>query len=766
MKSALKYLAILSLTVSLALFTAGCGKKDNASVPDPDAWEQKDYVPEYTDMGNDLIDMTFHYGIQQLGEELCYLSYDSDSGQALEKYSLTDGSRTSVPFTWLEPEVRQNISRFTFAEDGGLYAVVWQYPESDSDGGNQAVILLSKFDAQGNQSFAVDISEQVREEFGGGVNNMPAADAWGRIYITGKTKVWLYDLQENGEPSYRGQVAVCPGGEEDVNIGAIQCGRDGRMYVCYSRGERLSDASCTLVQIDFENCRLGAVYEDFPGAGGIAPGTEKDFLVNDTETVYEYDLVSGNAEPVLNWMENNVLGSEVRHFGALKDGRIYAVTKEWGNENSGLMVFQRMTGDGPTDPREEITLANLFYNGELQKAVADFNKRSDQYRIVIKEYKEYQTLLLDITTNCPDILDLNSLNVEQLAGMGVFADLNGYLDNSSVLERSDYLENVLDAYTFDGKLVTVPSTFSIQTVIGNAESLREVFGDDFEGGWTVDELMTYANAYPETELFDRLSKSTVMYYLMMYGKDSFIDWEAGKCSFQSDRFKNVLEFVKRFPDEAALNSASTAARLESGEVLLAAASVYRFDSLQLYEEAFHGEAACVGFPTADGSVGCALYTNNALAIAANSAHKEGAWSFIEGFLADKAENGDSDDFVTNRTRLEKNVASALAAEYAVYDDGTLVVDKEGNHIVTNYVGSTITFADGWTFVSHPPTEEEVQKVFSLIGKAVRRPDRESDILLNIINEEADAFYQDQKSADEVADLIQNRIQLYLDENRS
>ena len=38
-------------------------------------------------------------------------------------------------------------------------------------------------------------------------------------------------------------------------------------------------------------------------------------------------------------------------------------------------------------------------------------------------------------------------------------------------------------------------------------------------------------------------------------------------------------------------------------------------------------------------------------------------------------------------------------------------------------------------------------------------------MMEIITEEANAFFEGQKSAKEVADIIQNRIQVYVNENR-
>lgn len=762
MRSTLKYITVIFLTVSFLISAAGCGKGDETAASGDGTEVRKDYVPEYIDLGEGIDDTAFYNGMQQFGDELCCLANDNDGGQVLEKYSLTDGSRTRISFTWLEPAEERYIVGFAFAGDGGIVASVYQYTESDSTEKNSFTKQLCGFDARGNQTFSVDISKLFKEESGNGANRILAVDPRGHIYISGKTKVWLYDLQGGAEPDYRGEVSVCSG--EDGRISSLICDRDGRVYACCRMGEGISSFVYSLAQIDFDEGRIGAVYEEFPGAGGIARGLEKDFLVYDDNAVYEYDLASGAMEPVLKWVENNVAGSEVQYFGTLTDGRIYAVTRDWSRDDVGIVIFSNATGEEGTEQKEEITLGYFNNNSRIQKAVVDFNKSSDTYCVVLKEYEEYQRLLADITANCPDILDLNGLDVEQLAGAGVFEDLGEYLDNSQTLDRSDYLENVLESYTFDGRLATIPATFWLQTVFAGGESLEEVFGSGFEGGWTVEELMAYADANPEKELFDRPSRQSVMNFLMKYSINSFMDLEAGQCSFDSERFQTVLEFVADFPDDTAWGSASTAARIEAGEVLLGMGHINRFDGLQLYEEVFGGEAVCVGFPTVDGSVGCAFYADNALAISAASSHKEGAWAFLESFLANE-EYVDGYDFVTNRAWLENRMESVLAAEYATHEDGTPVVDPDGKKVMSNYSAYTITYSDGWTFSGHLPTEEEIREVYELIGMA-RKPDSTGSLILDMINEEAEAFYQGQKSVDEVADIIQRRSQLYMDESRN
>lgn len=79
----------------------------------------------------------------------------------------------------------------------------------------------------------------------------------------------------------------------------------------------------------------------------------------------------------------------------------------------------------------------LDYN--LKKNIIDFNKNSKDYRIIVKEYgnDDYSAALAqfnaDLTTgNCPDIIDLSSLNYKQYAEKGALEDLYPYMESNSM----------------------------------------------------------------------------------------------------------------------------------------------------------------------------------------------------------------------------------------------------------------------------------------------------------------------------------------------
>ncbi len=80
-------------------------------------------------------------------------------------------------------------------------------------------------------------------------------------------------------------------------------------------------------------------------------------------------------------------------------------------------------------------------------------------------------------------------------------------------------------------------------------------------------------------------------------------------------------------------------------------------------------------------------------------------------------------------------------------------------------GGGFSYGDGWSYDYRIPTQEEVDLTMSLMETARPVSYSDGDEVLNIISEEAAAFYQGQKSVDEVASVIQSRVKIYVGESR-
>ena len=105
---------------------------------------------------------------------------------------------------------------------------------------------------------------------------------------------------------------------------------------------------------------------------------------------------------------------------------------------------------------------------------------------------------------------------------------------------------------------------------------------------------------------------------------------------------------------------------------------------------------------------------------------------------------------------------AVTVQYYTDDNGELVLDENGDPIEIG-VGGGIRYQDGWSYTYRRATQEEVDLVMQLIDQA-KPVSLGITQILELINEEAAGYFEGQKSVDEVAKVIQNRVQLYVDVN--
>ena len=816
-----KELTTLFLLILVTL--SGCGSKEDTEET-LSATAQALYVPEFFSLEGENVD---YDGMTVLADRLCYLSYAwSEEIQYYEllfnTFSLQDQTTASFPLAWPEGPSSQAMIEYTFGEDGCLYAIAQTFPSEGEEPG----LLLCKFRPEGEQVFALDITKQLLENPKEGVQiRAMEADSQGRIYIADSGKVRLYDEagQYQGmlypEEAVSGEIGWGEGGTGETGSGEADSGeagseetspeeassgeadsgeansgeggsgkltqaqsspaglliqglhRDGNGRIYLSYGEEGYDSrEDTLARIDFEAKRLTVSCTDFPGSNTLSPCPGKGFLMQDRTNVYTYDPdPMQQPELLFGWMNCDISGQSVLSFGQTMDGRIAAVLKTQG-ESGELALLTKVSPDQVV-PKETLVLGVLTGGYNYEPAVVKFNRRNEKYRIVLKEYYNYgdhgdltledalAKLYADLVSDrCPDLLEVSGLNLTQLAARNVFQDLRPYLEKSSVFRPEDFLNEILDAYTFDGTLVTIPYAVFLETIMGHAQQTGP------ETAWTPERVIALADANPNAELFDGADRTDILNFLMEYGEDAFVDWNAGECSFESEQFKSLLEFVKEFPEtvEHDPDRPSTPARIQNGEVLLKNVELYNFDTIQIDLETFGSDAVCVGYPTTDGGRH-AMTAIFSYAVTSGSKNKDGAWAFIESVLAEEG-GSNGMGFPSVKQRLETSLEMAVSVKYMLDEKGEVTLDESGEPVVLENT-SSVSYGDGWSYTYHTATREEAALILSLLANA--RPafmDSDSEIR-SIISQETEAFYSGQKTVEETAKIIQNRVSLYVSENR-
>jgi len=764
-----RILMAIAVLVTVTAFLTACGSKE------PDDEEDKDwsYVSEFF---TDGIENVSWDDMRLSGEYVYYFCRNSGEGgyglKELCRYSFVDGQVASIPLDWQEGDTGE-LSAFTVGEDGGICLIASREASAADTGENaEPVWFLCKFDALGNQIFSRDMSAEMKDFREKGAPGMIAADDRGNLYVGNQGFVWIYD----GEGNYQGSVSA---GAPEYCLTGIGCGRDGRIYTAaYLSGGQVNFDSMnyTLTELDGEKMSRGAAYADFP-CNSVITGKDTDFLAWDADGVYGYDIGTQSRELLFNWMDCNIIGSDAGILGTLADGRLVAAYTDWQNDISGIALLTK-TPKAQIEAKEDLVLATMSADSRLQSAVVNFNKNSGKYRISVKEYYDHAggitwqdaltKLKSDIVSeNCPDLIDLYHVDIAGLAAKGVLEDLNPFLEKSSVLGREDILGSILDAYTFGDILACIPDRFMIRTVVG---AVGEIDG---RKSWTIDDVIAFADAHPQAELFDKARKSQIMEYLMLFNEEAFIDWEAGTCSFDSDRFKRLLEFVNRFPEENEGGNEGPVmpVRIQNGEVLLASELFMGdFNQIQLYREMFQSDVVCIGYPAADGrGVHGISSPSQIYGISSKSAAKEGAWEFIESILVREPTGWDS--FPSLKRSLDEMVQEALYTGYVLDEQGEPLLDEKGDPVMDEDAFDSISYGSNivmggnisgnhWTYTYHTPSREEIELVLEMID-GVRLVPESNEEMMSIINEEAEAFYQGQKTVDEVAEIIQSRMGIYV-----
>lgn len=312
---------------------------------------------------------------------------------------------------------------------------------------------------------------------------------------------------------------------------------------------------------------------------------------------------------------------------------------------------------------------------------------------------------------------------------------------------------MLEAYCFNGVQVTVPKYFGIFTLLAKTSLVGE------EPGWTLDDVIALADEHPEATLMSYVTKESALRICMQFASESFIDYETGKCNFDSPEFIEVLEFANRFDDEYDYsNEESYPSRIRSGKILLSDTSFGDVQEYQMYNLMFEEETTSIGYPTFDGSAGVFLSGSETYGISSKSKCKDGAWKFLEYLLSDYA--GEHYwQFPSKTEELEKVFEEAMEPEYQYDENGKIMYDEAGEPIQSP---KTSWGYDDWDVDIYAATQEEIDEIKGMIE--IAKPYSNGDqTIFDMISEDAAAFFEGQKSAEDVAKIIQSRVELYVSE---
>ena len=700
------------------------------------------------------------YGEDEEGRwDQIFMSVD-ETGADLRKYDLGKTDESGESYIG-------NV----YVLDGEIWFVEnkWSWDEATQTSSSQ--YWLHQSDKDGGEKNVIDMTEYTRTADGdNGINSLLAAD--GTIYVlSGKRVITVrdgkvdkaYDISINGW------------------LNSMFTDRSGNVWIIYYEDGGQGGTRCRKFDKNTgsltDEANLPALVSNNIYSATSGPDHDVYFYTN--TGFFGYDMGAADAVEICNWMNSDISANYISGASALSDGRLFVAPEVWSQLNGGtgdsVDAFYLMTSrpDEKNVEKYILTFGCVYLDGSVRSAISQFNRQSDEYRITVKDYSVYQSdddwragytrLNQDIISgNSPDIIYItDQMPYSSYAAKGVFADLNPYIDKDEEIEREDYLENILNSTSINGKLYSIIPTFTVSTLACKASLVKKALGTDQVTGINMEEFNKIIAQLPDARVFATYNREEFLNTITASLPEMYIDQDTGKCSFDSPDFISMLEFIKSMPEKSVYDEIDYDDYDESvwndiEMMYINDEAIFNFGYIGQYSSywqskmgQFGGDMMYVGFPCASKD-GARINAGMELAIGGTSKFKDQAWDFVKYFLKDEYQESMNWQIPLKKSALEK-----LA-------DAALNPPKEGDE--DYYYGQNTYWLGGQEIeigVIDKAAVDYVNSYIASIGKYYRS----DESIQSIITEETDAFFKGVKTAEECAKLIQNRVQTYVSEQR-
>ncbi|MBR5975937.1 MAG: extracellular solute-binding protein [Clostridiales bacterium] len=501
----------------------------------------------------------------------------------------------------------------------------------------------------------------------------------------------------------------------------------------------------------------------FPFEYNVFPDGGEIYGIDDYG-ICKLSIPTGSVEYLLYWFDVDISSSEIECLKVSSNGDIYY--------NSGhSLVKLHKEATNPYAGRRLIYVAVQSMDSRYMKLINEYNKSPDSKgRIVLYtpststdetvysrsgEADAADRLLLDMKSGTgPDVL-INYSEFSQFDTGSILVDLNPYLDGADGIDRRMYFDNVFRAFEVDGQLFQMPLSIYLDTLLGNPDYISGV------SDWTLDEFSDKMRSLPEdvkpilytdASVQGALEPIGILLNLLYRDMPHYVDYSKGEVRFDSDDFRKLMQIAKEIAPGISQDTIYEMFEeigedayhepkyivMQSGLCALTTVGCRHLYDFASAADLCHSEVSFIGWPTSSGK-GVSAEATMTVGISAFT-DEEGravSWDFIRFLLSSEsqdkmAESGQSLGFSVCRKSLNISLQNAI---------------DENN--------KNINERDPEPGMSPKMDQGTSDQLIALMERVSTRY-IVNPTIVNIIREEAPAYFDGSKSAEDVSRTIQNR----------
>ncbi len=461
------------------------------------------------------------------------------------------------------------------------------------------------------------------------------------------------------------------------------------------------------------------------------------FLAN-SAGVFAFDFSRRESVKIMSWNDTN-LGSSTEVIRTyILSNSVFLVQSLSSDGSDKLTIILPSTESSAGEVSEssnitEITIAGFGISDHsyLSYVIQTYCDKHPDVSIQIRDYlDEYggergkSQMSIDILTDdAADIYYYTPYDFE-IDDRLAFVDLKTITSTDPTFSKNDFYWDIVESTEKDGQLFRFPLCFSVAATIGP----KSIIGDI--SAWTLSEYMNYDDSLPSGSiLYSGGRPSEIFSDYLSSNYRAFIDPQTGTIDFSTSLFTDALDYAERF----SFYDEKTREQKISEVNCLIHANIYDFPSYVDAITTMHEPFTIIGYPENNGVL--KANPNMLLSLSSTTKNQDIAWDILKFCLSEEMQvmtdpNSESGIYgiPLNRNALQVQMDGLL--ERASEDSLLTESNSQDFLLWLDDISATTSFDKSiWT----------------------------------IVQEEAPAYFTGQKSAEELAAVLENRIGLLLAE---
>ena len=401
-----------------------------------------------------------------------------------------------------------------------------------------------------------------------------------------------------------------------------------------------------------------------------------------------------------------------------------------------------------TAGKQEILIVINNANPALEKLAARYSRQSGEYRVRIvpameeADPEDYRTRVqMEMAAGSgPDLLGDWTVNVSECVKQGYLEPLDGVAE-----DRNPFLESAFAAGEADGTLYGIPY-YCYPYFMAVSDSLKDT------DSWTLEEMYEAVRNSTAEVLEAGADGVNIIMACGLHDEENkaFIDWEKGESHLTEEPFLRLMEFAKKYADQGRYPRSEVGERLADGRIASVQIVLSDPGMLNRASGCFGGEEACIGYPRESGS---GIYMETArLYLNSSAGNREGAMDFLRYLISEEGQRQYMED-------SSKSGWQHLPVRRGLLQESLDRYQREVKDPPGQSWGD-----DGIFFQWEKLDEGQVETFWRILDNAVPAVFRSDDIW-TMVDEELQPYFNGERSAQEAAAVLHNRVQLYLDEQK-